>query len=124
MNESVPDCLIIDYEGLIPSLTDINQKDRHVVAAAIRGRVDVIVTFNLADFPRAVLMSWGIDVLHPDQFISDLVRLDLYAFCEVIKRLRSGLRSPPVGPEEYLSILTVSGLRSTSFDLQKFVGII
>lgn len=52
VNKSVPDCLVVGYEGLIPALASINHKDRHVVAAAICGRADVIVTFNLSDFPK------------------------------------------------------------------------
>ena len=43
MNEHIFDSLITDYEDLIPSLELPDADDRHVVAAAIRGRADVIV---------------------------------------------------------------------------------
>ena len=43
--------------------------DRHVVAAAIVGHANAIVTFNTKDFPTAVLVPYGIEVQHPDEFL-------------------------------------------------------
>jgi hypothetical protein len=42
MNSHVRDALIHDYEDLIPALSLPDPNDRHVLAAAIKGRVDVI----------------------------------------------------------------------------------
>ena len=55
MNAHVVDCIVTGYETLIPSLTMPDPDDRHVLAAAIRCGADLIVTFNLKDFPEAVL---------------------------------------------------------------------
>jgi predicted nucleic acid-binding protein len=49
MDGAVLDCLVFGYEDLIPSLTLPDEKDRHVLATAIRGRANVIVTFNMGD---------------------------------------------------------------------------
>ncbi|MCB0307755.1 MAG: PIN domain-containing protein, partial [Bdellovibrionales bacterium] len=49
MNDHVRDALIENYQDLIPTLSLPDPKDRHVLAAAIRGRADAIVTFNLKD---------------------------------------------------------------------------
>lgn len=46
--------------------------DRHVVAAEIVAIADVIVTFNLRDFPREKLEKCGIDAQYPDGFIGNL----------------------------------------------------
>jgi hypothetical protein len=54
---------------LIPGLELPDPGDRHVLAAAIRGRADVIVALNLKHFPDAVLDSFGIEARHPDEFV-------------------------------------------------------
>ncbi|MCA9164925.1 MAG: PIN domain-containing protein, partial [Planctomycetales bacterium] len=70
MNAHVRDCIVTGYESLIPSLTLPDSDDCHVLAAAIRCNADAIVTFNLKDFPAATLKPFGIDVLHPDNFLA------------------------------------------------------
>ena len=65
MNAHVRDALVENYEPLIPALTLPDADDRHVLAAAIRGRADVIVTFNLSDFPKAALDPYGIAAQRP-----------------------------------------------------------
>jgi len=62
MNQSVRDCLVTDYHDLIPGLTLPDADDRHVLAAAIRAGANVIVTYNLKDFPAARL---SLTVLKP-----------------------------------------------------------
>jgi Uma2 family endonuclease len=57
MNSHVRDCIVEKYEYLIPTLTLPDPNDRHVLAAAIVGSADVIVTFNLKDFPES--WSWS-----------------------------------------------------------------
>ena len=59
MDEATRDCLVTGYERLIPDLELPDPDDRHVLAAAIVGRCDVIVTQNLKDFPQAVLAPYG-----------------------------------------------------------------
>ena len=61
MNAHVVDCIVTGYETLIPSLTMPDPDDRHVLAAAIRCGADIIVTFNLKDFPEDVLKPYGIE---------------------------------------------------------------
>ena len=47
----VPDAEVTGYETLIDGMTN-HEKDRHVLAAAVRGNAEVLVTFNLDDFPN------------------------------------------------------------------------
>jgi predicted nucleic acid-binding protein len=69
MNAYVRDCLVTNYEHLVKAIELPDPDDRHVLAAAIHGHADVIVTFNLDDFPAGVLQRYGVEALHPDQFI-------------------------------------------------------
>ncbi len=75
MNAHVEDCLICGYEELISVLSLPDPDDRHVLAAAITGRCDVIVTFNQKDFPNSALQAFDIESQDPDSFL--LYQLDL-----------------------------------------------
>jgi hypothetical protein len=66
MDKHATDALVTGYEDLIPGLHLPDPNDRHVLAAAIRGRADVIVTLNIRDFPGHVLAPYGIVAQHPD----------------------------------------------------------
>lgn len=63
MNLHVRDCLVIGYEALIEAVTLPDPNDRHVLAA-VRAGADVIVTFNLKDFPEESLKPYGVEVPH------------------------------------------------------------
>src|SRR5712692_2845699 len=75
MNEAVRDCLVTGYEDLIASLSLPDPDDRHVLAAAIRANADVIITYNLTDFPAETLARFDIEALHPDDFLVCLLDL-------------------------------------------------
>jgi hypothetical protein len=69
MNLAVRDAVVTGYEPLIGSLHLPDLDDRHVLAAAIRARAQIIVTFNLSDFPTEVLADWDVEAKHPDDFL-------------------------------------------------------
>jgi len=52
MNAHVRDALVDGHQSLIPALALPDPDDRHVLAAAIQCGADLIVTFNLDDFPE------------------------------------------------------------------------
>src|SRR5580692_2577760 len=105
MNEAVRDCLVTDYDDLIESLSLPDPDDRHVLAAAIRAGADVIVTYNLSDFPAEILHKYGIEAQHPDEFINHLLDLAPHVVCGAAKRRRESLKNPPKTVDEYLKSL-------------------
>jgi len=64
---------ISGYEALIPRMTN-DEKDRHVVAAAVHGGSQIIVTFNARHFRPEHLAQWGIRALHPQSFLIGIFR--------------------------------------------------
>lgn len=105
MCRAIPDCLITGYEGLIESLSLPDPDDRHVLAAAIRGQAQAIVTYNVRDFPAEAVASYDIEVLHPDAFLSDLVEFHPATIVEVLNDSVRGLRRPPVSLRQRLAHL-------------------
>ncbi|HEY2909389.1 MAG TPA: PIN domain-containing protein [Gemmataceae bacterium] len=124
MNLSVPDCLIAGYEGLIDSLTLPDPDDRHVLAAAIHVAAEVIVTFNLKDFPVEALAGHGVAAMHPDEFVAALVDIAPEAVCGAVKRQREGLRNPPKTAEELLATFESLGLVQTVARLRRFAELL
>jgi predicted nucleic acid-binding protein len=59
MDRATRDALITGYQHLIPALNLPDPNDRHVLAAAIVGRCDVIVTKNQQDFPVMALEPYA-----------------------------------------------------------------
>jgi predicted nucleic acid-binding protein len=124
MDTAVRDALITGYETLIETLVLPDRDDRHVLAAAIIGRCDVIVTQNLQDFPAHILSPYGIETQHPDDFLINSLNLNPAKFCVVIRKVRARLKNPPYCIEEYLAILTKQGLIATSSELQQWAEVL
>jgi predicted nucleic acid-binding protein len=119
INQSTPDCLVTGFEYLIPSLNLPDSDDRHVLAAAIVAKADVIVTFNLKDFPAAILSSHQVIAQHPDDFIADLLDLHSWQILEAIETIRNRFKKPPISFEDYLAILVKQGLPTSVESLRQ-----
>lgn len=124
MNAHVRDALITDYEGLIETLKLPDPDDRHVLAAAIKGRCDLIVTLNLKDFPPEMTEPFGIEAQHPDDFINHLIDLSPATIAGAAKIHRNSLKNPPKNVQEYLDTLEAQGLVQSVAELRKFSGLI
>ncbi len=124
MNKHVLDCLVHDYEALIPTLMLPDEDDRHVLAAAIRCGAEVIVTFNLKDFPAKILRPHGIEAQHPDDFITNQLEIDSSLVCSAARQQRQSLKNPPLSVDEYLVSLERQGLRQTVASLREHAKIL
>jgi hypothetical protein len=110
MNEAVRDALVTGYQDWIPQVELPDPDDRHVVAAAIAAKAEVIVTLNLKDFPAAALAPFAIEALHPDDFLVRLFVQDPDAVCEAVRRQRANLKNPPYTAGELLARLADTGV--------------
>jgi hypothetical protein len=124
MNGAIPDCLVTGYRELIPSLTLPDENDRHVLAAAIVARADIIVTFNLKDFPQSTLDQYSIVAVHPDAFALAQIDLSLDKVCTALRKQRLSLKNPPKTAEECLENLERLGLVQTVAELRKNVHLL
>jgi len=124
MNQAVPDCRVTGYESLIPGLELPDPNDRHVLAAAILAGAQLIVTFNLKDFPSDYLTTFGIEAVHPDDFIVQQFDLHEARVINAAKSHRASLRNPPKEAEEYLDTLAAQGLVVTVDRLREYRGLI
>jgi len=105
INSNVRDCVVSDFEWLIPSITLPDPDDRHILAAAIASGANQIITFNIKDFPEDVLSTYEIEALHPDDFIANLIDLKPLTVINEVEVVRKRLKNPPKTFDEYLETL-------------------
>ena len=84
----------------------------------------MIVTTNLADFPKQTLARYGIETQHPDEFIMRLLDLAPNLVCSAAKKQRESLKKPPLSVTQYLESLERQGLAQTVAALRQFADLI
>lgn len=92
MQEAFPEALIpipADLMAAMPNIPD--PSDRHVVAAAILAKADVIVTGNLKDFPKDLLEPYHLLVHSPDEFLLHQYHLNPWTMLEKLDNQASGI---------------------------------
>jgi predicted nucleic acid-binding protein len=72
MKQAFPRALVRDAHAIETRLLLPDPNDVHVLATAISGHADAILTFNAMDFPRHVLAAEGIQRRDPDGFLWEL----------------------------------------------------
>src|SRR6266566_2363433 len=109
MRRSFPDAEVRGYQTLTESMA-CDPKDRHVLAAAVRGDAEVLVTFNTGDFPDTATSVHDIAVVHPDDFLLD--QLDLYpgATVAALRAQARSYKAPEMDVEDLLGRLASAGV--------------
>lgn len=113
-NAAFPDALVHNYAGLIKNLTLPDEKDCHVLAAAIKTNADVIVTNNKKDFPEEYLQSFGIKAKTADDFLTDIIDLNSEQAVAAFKEMVLNKQNPDLDEYEVLEILRRNGLHDTA----------
>ena len=126
MHDSCPDWEVPEegWKLIEPclSLPDVN--DRHVMAAAIAGHADSIVTINIKHFPASVLDPLGITALHPDEFLLQQLELEPLVVLPAFKVMRARLKNPSFTPEKFVDAMERNGLIQTAAFLRQALQLI
>ncbi|GAA1171712.1 PIN domain-containing protein [Nesterenkonia xinjiangensis] len=104
MREHFPDAMVEDYANLIPAMTN-EEKDRHVLAAAIRANAELIVTSNTKDFPVTSVGPYEIDVRTPDDFLLDQLDLHPDDVLQITFDIVAQMQNPSMTLEGYAQAL-------------------
>ncbi|RCS31580.1 PIN domain-containing protein [Rhodanobacter denitrificans] len=124
INKAIPDCLITGYEPLEAGLELPDKDDRHVLASAICGRADVIVTYNLKDFPAECLKPYGVEAQHPDEFLRYLFDLHQPALLSAVRSQRTSLKNPPQSARQLLDTFLEQRLVATVAVLEPMIELL
>jgi hypothetical protein len=105
-----PDALVDNYEPIVNSLELPDEKDRHVLAAAIKTNANIIVTNNMKDFPKEYLASFGLTAKTADDFITDTIDLNADLALEAFRALVLNRTNPNLDEFEILDRFRKNGL--------------
>jgi predicted nucleic acid-binding protein len=122
MMRAVRDCMVRGYEPLIEAFDLPDPDDRHVLAAAVRAKAQLIVTFNLRDFPEDRLRPWDVEATHPDAFIEAQIDLDPQRVFAAVRQIADSWRNPPGTVEDVLARLEASGIVASAAALRALPG--
>ena len=126
MREAVPDWEVDEQAWTICArgLELPDPDDVHVLASALAGHADCIVTANLKDFPAEVVAQLGIEVIHPDQFIVVQWDLDQLVAVAAFKRMRARWKHPQASAEDFAAAMERGGLPATAQRLREAAELI
>ena len=114
MNRACPDALQISDKQPHPRLNLPDPNDNHILAAAINTNSEIILTFNLKDFPSGILNQYKIKAQHPDDWLNKFYQSKPSDLLSSLEKCRTRLRSPTLNIREYKSELKKCGLSRLS----------
>ena len=102
MRAAFPEAMVTGHLHTVPEMGN-EPADRHVLAAAVAGRADLIVTFNLRRFPSTVCAPLGVEARSPDGFLTALAGESADLVLEALQRQVARYNAPPLTMVELLS---------------------
>ena len=124
IERAFPEAIVSPSEnaGLLGLLPDPD--DEHDLSAAIAARCDTLVTDNLKDFPQDILDRWGIEVMSPDDFITNAMDLDHAVAIGALRDMRARLKDPKYTVSALVLKLEGQGLLQTADFLREYENLI
>ena len=121
MEKYLPQAKVTGYKSLVPILDLPDPDDRHVLAATIHSGAEIIVTYNLKDFPREKLDAYDIRAWSPDLFVSNLLKDNTQKIIRILRRQASSLKNPPATFEILLDRLTKNLLNESMKIIREYL---
>ncbi len=119
MRAAFEDGEVTEFEHLLPIAAGLpDQKDAHVLAAALKTQAAAIVTDNLKDFPTKILQGLNIEARSSDDFIADTIALDTGRAVSTVRRMRERFKRPEMSPQDFLLALEAANLLATADSLR------
>ncbi|MCW5871367.1 MAG: PIN domain-containing protein [Candidatus Eremiobacteraeota bacterium] len=112
MHEAFPEAVVNAPADLIARLS-VQLKDpddAHVIASALVGKADAVVTRNLEHFPDDLLGDLGLEAIHPDDFLVFQWDLDRKLMLKVAQGCHRKLKKSPPTWDEWLARLKKQGV--------------
>lgn len=106
MRQAFPEAMVEGYEHRVEEMTN-DPKDRHVLAAAVVGGADLVVTANLRHFPKSACSPHGIVVQSPDEFLCDALSARPGVMVAVIRAQAARKLRPPTTVDQMLERLAL-----------------
>lgn len=99
-----------EYAQHIQAMPGDDPDDRRHMAAAVASRAQLIVTWNLADFPAEPLAELGVRVTDPDAYLCELIHELPNEVVATVVRLAAEKRRPPKTPSDLANDLAKAGV--------------
>lgn len=93
--------------------------DEHVVALARQENIELVLTFNLVDFPEKMLAAYKVKALHPDIFLCELFHKSPSEVKETIFNLISESKKTKPTKVRYLETLAKANVKGFAAKLEE-----
>lgn len=112
MRAAVPDYLANATTETIDKVkkSKTDTKDVEILAAAIDSGCTHLITANLKDFDTEFASKHGVEIIHPDKFLSEFADQNLKQSVESLTTIVRRLKNPPRSKEDYCNALKKNGL--------------
>lgn len=119
INQAFPDSRVSNFQHAIEPGLCRDPGDEHVLAAARASNAGALVKFNLKDFPKTLFEDYGIELVHPDDFLLNLFDLDMGASLRALGGLLGYYSLPPRNSDELCERLSNAGVTEFAEHLRK-----
>lgn len=109
-----PEAIVGGIDAIEEGLNLPDLDDRHVLAAAIKAKAEVIVTENVRDFPASGMELHDIQVLTLDQFVADILDLAGPEAIAALRLMRERFENPEITAQELILKVETLGLSETA----------